>query len=187
MKQGLILNTHSIVDVITNSSSELFVCDTTKTNEFIADFLQSAIELSNKADDSSRTYEDCIGSIKQITEESFPNFFDQYVVGWNFHTWSMGVDPMIDYFKFKEDYRNKMDLHFKYPYDKNRTFNKKIEDECEKAHEEYVKEWKEKNYETLKQWSIGKTLIFSADENSIPYSLFDLIENVFYGNRIHLG
>lgn len=40
MKQALLINTHSFVDVITNSSTELFVCDTDKTVDAIKDILK---------------------------------------------------------------------------------------------------------------------------------------------------
>ncbi len=45
----------------------------------------------------------------------------------------------------------------------------------------------------LKDWDIKKErverklLIYSADDNTIPYSLFDLIEQKFNASRIHLG
>lgn len=39
MKKILIINTHSMVDVITNSSTELFVCDTDKTVEMVKEIL----------------------------------------------------------------------------------------------------------------------------------------------------
>jgi hypothetical protein len=53
----------------------------------------------------------------------------------------------------------------------------------------------EKDDETLKWWkdyypvndSIGKIAIFSQDDNSIPYELFDLIEQKFNAYRFHLG
>lgn len=34
---------------------------------------------------------------------------------------------------------------------------------------------------------VGKLIINSADDNTIPYSLFELIEETFNGRRIHLG
>lgn len=34
---------------------------------------------------------------------------------------------------------------------------------------------------------VGKLIINSAEDNTIPYSLFELIEETFNGRRIHLG
>ena len=36
---------HSTIDVITNSSSELFVCDTTKSLEFVNEFLKNILDV----------------------------------------------------------------------------------------------------------------------------------------------
>jgi len=33
----------------------------------------------------------------------------------------------------------------------------------------------------------GRILIFSSEDNSIPYQFFGLIESIFEGERIHLG
>jgi len=45
----IILKNHSMVDVITNSSSELFVCNANKTKEFLFNFLTPIIKKeSNK-------------------------------------------------------------------------------------------------------------------------------------------
>lgn len=41
MKTLLTINPHSFIDVITNSSTELFVCDTDKTAEMVDEMLQS--------------------------------------------------------------------------------------------------------------------------------------------------
>ncbi len=47
--------------------------------------------------------------------------------------------------------------------------------------------------EELKYWDIkkeeikGKLLIYSTDDNSIPYELFGLIEGKFGARRVHLG
>lgn len=45
MKQILIINPHSLIDVITNSSTELFLADTDKTVEFIKDFLADLADM----------------------------------------------------------------------------------------------------------------------------------------------
>ena len=41
MKQIGVIGTHSFVDVITNSSTELFVCDTEKTIEAVKQILKN--------------------------------------------------------------------------------------------------------------------------------------------------
>lgn len=45
MKQKLIIKTHSFVDIITNSSTELFVCDGSKTLNEVREIIQKQWEL----------------------------------------------------------------------------------------------------------------------------------------------
>ena len=54
----IIINVHSMVDVITNSSTELFVLDTEKSLDGIKDILQEAINLHNKINDTKYKFED---------------------------------------------------------------------------------------------------------------------------------
>lgn len=51
MKNLLIISTHSFVDLITNSSSELFICDTDKTLDTIKDILTDLAEKHNISHD----------------------------------------------------------------------------------------------------------------------------------------
>ncbi len=53
-----IIQPHSIVDVITNSSTELFVIDTDKSIETVKEILQEAINLHNKVEETSYTFEE---------------------------------------------------------------------------------------------------------------------------------
>ena len=57
-KQLFVIKPHSIIDVITNSSTELFVIDTDKSIETVKEILQEAINLHNKVKGSSYTFED---------------------------------------------------------------------------------------------------------------------------------
>jgi len=51
----------------------------------------------------------------------------------------------------------------------------------------------EKDFKLLEGWEIqksrveGKMIIYSVDDNSVPYELFGLIESKFNADRIHLG
>ena len=54
----IIINVHSMVDVITNSSTELFVLDTEKSLDWIKDILQEAINLHNKINNTKYKFED---------------------------------------------------------------------------------------------------------------------------------
>lgn len=58
MCDKIIIDVHSIVDVITNSSTELFIINKDKTVELVKDILCSAIQLHNKATGETYVYED---------------------------------------------------------------------------------------------------------------------------------
>ena len=49
-----------------------------------------------------------------------------------------------------------------------------------------LEEW-QKYYERQLRNSIGKIVIFSAGDNTIPYSLFEIINDIFVATNIHLG
>ena len=87
-KVMFVIHPHSIVDVITNSSTELFVIDTDKSMETIKDILQEAINLHNKAEGTSYTFED-------IFEE--PRFNEGKVIidGWENYYQSKHSDAII--------------------------------------------------------------------------------------------
>lgn len=119
----IIVNVHSIVDVITNSSTELFVCDTKKSLDQVKEILEKMLDLYNSTLEDEHPY-------------SFEDVF---------------CEP---YIYTKEIYERKKDDDY----------------------------WGYDNEET-----IGKIIIMSSSDNSIPFSLFDLIEDVFNANRKHLG
>lgn len=60
MKTTFIVNNHSFVDVITNSSSELFVCNTEKTIDLVKDILKELLYKHNP----KLNFDDCFGTIE---------------------------------------------------------------------------------------------------------------------------
>ena len=53
----IVINNHSFVDTITNSSTELFVCDTGKSLELVKELLQELTNTYNKLHGEGYTYE----------------------------------------------------------------------------------------------------------------------------------
>lgn len=119
-KIAIAINIHSFVDVITNSSTELFVCNTDKSVDMVADILREKLEQFNTLNDTNHTFEET----------------------------------------------------FEYPY----IYTQEM---CDKAGE-YA--W---GYEN--QGNVGKIIIESASDNTIPYEMWDLIDRLFDTNRHHLG
>jgi hypothetical protein len=52
MERLIVINSHSFVDVITNSSTELFVCDTDKSIEMVKEILQTVLDGYNMLNES---------------------------------------------------------------------------------------------------------------------------------------
>ena len=71
----IIIKPHSIIDVITNSSTELFIIPTDKTIEFVKEVLQEAINLHNKVEGTSYTF-------NQIFDEPYIGNSKKALDGW---------------------------------------------------------------------------------------------------------
>jgi hypothetical protein len=76
MVDKILINIHSFVDVITNSSTELFVSDTKKSVELVTDILQYAVALHNKTEGTEYDFNDIFedvyfGSIENILYNYF--------------------------------------------------------------------------------------------------------------------
>lgn len=89
MKTALQISTHSFVDLITNSSSELFVCDSKKTIETIKEILQTLLDTHNKLLAVNYTFENVFGDI----------FVSKY---------------QFDWWKVPENLRNRFELYNTY-------------------------------------------------------------------------
>jgi hypothetical protein len=140
MKQLLIINTHSFVDVITNSSSELFVCNKEKS----------------------------LDTVKKVLEEKWAEFIKSHPNQYDYE----GDDGKRVVVANKESVWDV--LHVR---------------QGPSEHEQEVidgkSEWGGWGYEShLKKDTI---LIQSNDDNSIPFDFFDVIEDVFDCDRVHLG
>jgi hypothetical protein len=69
---------HSVIDVITNSSTELFVCNTNKDIEYIKELLQELLDLYNKGTDEYLLYEDVFNDPFIYTKEMFLKVDPEY-------------------------------------------------------------------------------------------------------------
>ena len=74
-KVMFVIHPHSIVDVITNSSTELFVIDTDKTVETIREILDNLIQVQNQLDGGNLQFND-------IFDEPYLQEKDGSVDGW---------------------------------------------------------------------------------------------------------
>lgn len=196
--KAIIINPHSFVDVITNSSTELFVCDTKKEISFIKEALKEMLKLYNKLHDAKFTYKDCfkdpvivyknkVDVVNNLTEGAcyghMPKTKKDALINGRKH--KIEYD-FVDKYDIKqksgesrEDYLVRQEECYKNVYKK---FEKDPPDWWDNPFDDFY-DYDRLNIEELH----GKILIFGASDNSIPYDLFELIQGAFGAERYHLG
>ena len=126
MTKKIRIKIHSFVDVITNSSTELFITNNRKTIDQVKDILEEIIDYYND------------GVEKRLYEESE----------------KLSINDFLVYIYTKEKYDNRS-KGYGWDYEKKKN--------------------------------IGKIMIEGAEDNIIPYEIFDMIERVFKAEREYLG
>lgn len=172
MKKTIFLfKPHSMVDIITNSSSELFICETDKTVGFIENFID---DFNNISDTNS------LCDVYQITNENVEDFILKYIVGWYVKRYIWSSYHLIEDFERKT---NILKRQFRYIGDDYKEHNKQLDKEIET----YTEKWLTDNMETLKKDLIGNIIIISSDDNSMDSAIFSALEDLFDAYRFHLG
>jgi len=217
--QITLLNIHSFIDIITNSSSEIFVCNVKKEVEEVKTLLKELFEQWNKNTIAERQanveasrakydptgekgyytkdaelykFDNCFGNIYKITDKNVKQFIDELVLGWQlyppgFKRAKIGTIP--DYFTVEEEVKNSNDWDslFLYPYKENEKENEQRRDLLEKAFLGAQQNWLDQYGEKARKILIGKIVIESKGDNTIPYEFFQEIEKTFKGISWHLG
>lgn len=160
-----VIHPHSIVDVITNSSTELFVGTTDKTIEVVEEILQDLLNVHNKITDSNRS----LGSVLTVTVIDKDNV----------NQWASEILEWIKPYYIESKYPDKPD------WDDFRNEDGRTD---WKAFDKAIKEWQANLPEELINAFIGNIVIQGAQDNSIPYEMFESIERIFNNyERIHQG
>ncbi len=215
MKKIAIVEFHSFVDLITNSSSELFVCDTEKSLKAVKEIIEKIIS----------NYYDEMGQDIPNSNTIWTNIFiEPYVIKKDFDLSTYpnqdDVNKVSDW-DYYDDQRIEIDrklrLQFPYPdsqYEKT-TWQEKQDNPIYKEYDEkYTKArieahqviWKDrdaardrikkyfdlsKDNECFISYDIrvkkGNIILESADDNSIPYECWDRINTILHAVNYHLG
>lgn len=145
-KIKLAFKAHSVIDVITNSSTELFISNEGLTVEIVKEMLHDCIERYNQDVDDG----------KYKTK------------------WSDGHRVSID--------------DFDEPY----IYTQEKLNEHKRQAEEYKKRWPDSSW-TWDGWgyehegTVGAVMIESSSDNTIPYDMWEMLEDEFNAERYHLG
>jgi len=174
-KKIYIIAPHSFVDVITNSSSELFIGNTDKSIETIKEICVDLLSVYNKINDTSLEFEDVFEEPYIVDENNIDNIL---------HTLQGYCDDIPNEWEIEKS----LGLKRNYSYSKKDEFKEYNQNIIKQVKEEYDKQMAEQ-LPALKQKYLGNVVLFSANDNSIPCEMFDFLENIFnnYNSRIHLG
>ena len=213
MKNLAVIPIQSFSDIITNSSSELFVLNTNNTIQKIKEILSSI---------TSGYLDPIIFDLEKYNKWKEDNSFVSNLESTYFDTiegWFTDLDDENSLFDYRlQAFRNIMEYnslevcYFKESnipfYTEFMKFAKTIglksinsfsiyrenkEEKCKEFFNQFEKLgntlpswWNPKEEDTI-QGLNGKVLLLSCDENSIPYESFDFINEILNGYNLHLG
>ena len=213
MNNLIIIPIQSFSDIITNSSSELFVLNTNNTIKKVKEILNSItfgyqdpiifnLESYNKwkEDNSSvsnlestyfNTVEDWLvdldseDSLFEYRLQAFCNIMEYNSLQVCYFR-ENNIPFYTEFMKFVKTIGLKSAERFS-------IYREKKEEECKKFFNQFEKSgntlpswWNPKEEDTV-QGLNGKVLLLSCDENSIPYESFDFINEILNGYNLHLG
>ena len=191
-QKGVIVQVNSVIDVITNSSSELFICKANKTVETVEELLAEILHTSTDGLSYYVKPVVCIGDNLEL-------FIDQHVGnGWGYHNYAPlkecfvgDIDELTNVVTTAGNVEPKQDWSERYNHRRGgKPFVEQQEDELATA-----KYQRDKREEFLRNNNVPKVLaklkdfvlIESESDNSIPYESWDDINATFNGNNWHLG
>jgi hypothetical protein len=105
MKTLLIITPHSFVDLITNSSSELFICNTKKSVDAVKKVLVELVKLENQKNNlADRLVTELPEAYEETEEYVFSEFFKEPVI--SEFSFSQEKFPRYDEYRMVHDYNN---------------------------------------------------------------------------------
>ena len=213
MKNLAVIPIQSFSDIITNSSSELFVLNTNNTIQKIKEILSSItsgyldpiifdLEKYNKwkKDDSlvstlENAYFDTIkdwftdlddeDSLFEYRLRAFCNIMEYNSLEVCYFKES-NIPFYTEFMKFAKTIGLKSINSFSIYRENKEEKCKEFFNQFEKSGNTLPSWWNPKEEDTI-QGLNGKVLLLSCDENSIPYESFDFINEILNGYNLHLG
>ena len=213
MKNLAIIPIQSFSDIITNSSSELFVLNTNNTIQKVKEILTNItsgyidpiifdLEKYNKwkKDDSlistlENTYFDTIrdwftdlddeDSLFEYRLRAFCNIMEYNSLEVCYFR-ENNIPFYTEFMKFAKTVGLKSIERFSIYREDKKEKCKEFFNQFEKSGNTLPSWWNPKEEDTV-QGLNGKVLLLSYDENSIPYESFDFINEILNGYNLHLG
>ncbi|KKQ99975.1 MAG: hypothetical protein UT24_C0019G0015 [Candidatus Woesebacteria bacterium GW2011_GWB1_39_12] len=194
-----IIPIHSIIDITTNSSSELFICNTQKTEEEVKEFLEALGQAVGQWHGmgeirSGNGVGDLLKEIHSIhivywDNGSLGSLIGQFV-HWDADPKLKSPAPFWQYEDLEPPIKSMRTDWRDMPIEEKRKQwdeEARQRDELEDAKWIEIDQWFEENREVLEQHVGHFICAESEDDNSVPYDLFNVIETRLHGIRLHLG
>jgi hypothetical protein len=213
MNNLIIIPIQSFSDIITNSSSELFVLNTDNTIQKVKEILSSItsgyidpiiFNLENynkwKEDDSfvsnlENTYFDTVkdwltdlddeDSLFEYRLRAFCNIMEYNSLEVCYFR-ENNIPFYIEFMKFAKTIGLESINRFSIYRENKEEKCKEFFNRFENSDNTLPSWWNPKEEDTIQGLS-GKVLLLSCDENSIPYKSFDFINEILNGYNLHLG
>jgi len=194
---------HSLIDTITNSSSEIFVCGTDKSVHFVKRYLKDLIfkkpydpDYAEDFIQKEMTYEQVFGEVYTVTEKNVDELIDCLVMDYGLVVaeivqeksfFKINTDQLAeipnppDYFDVTREYR------YMYPYADHEEHNKEVEKQRKTAWETARTAYINLYGDIIKKAFLGLICIESKGDNSIPYPIWGDICEDLNAFHMHLG
>lgn len=208
MKTITILNIHSFVDLITNSSSELFVCDTRKSIDAVKLIIEKIISnyYQEQEQDVPNIWGDIFSEPYIINQDfdlsTYPNQEDINKQDYNFykekereinHKINLRYPEPVSIQGLKWEARSKHPDSIKWSentYKLRMALSQPLWDERDAARKRI-----EKYFKNIDPYFIsygitckkGNIVLRSASDNSVPYECWDRINSILNARNYHLG
>jgi hypothetical protein len=201
-KTFLFVTVHSLIDTITNSSSEIFICGTDKSVAFVKRYLKDLLKKPYDTDyeeyytKEEMSYEKVFGKVYTVTEKNVDEVVDYLVLDYGLVVASFAKEgaevlksvPELanvpnppDYFEITKEYR------YSYPYVDHEEYNKEIEKQRRMAWETARTKYLNLYGDIIKKAFIGLICIESKEDNSIPHPIWGSICDDLNAFHMHLG
>lgn len=171
---------HSVIDILTNSSTELFVSSSNKSLEVIWEFLSDVNDLLELNDPKCG-----VGEMFTITEENVGEFLKKYY----YYLDNMIAEKPEEHWDFTRNYYKKKGWNPNEWRDNSATpeIRSSHSNEACDAYDKYIEEFVEKHMSEYNESLIGKTILVGETDNSIPYEIFDILDRKLNAYHIHCG
>lgn len=185
-----VIKIHSVMGVVTNSSSEIFVSTKNLSVEAVKEILTKLL-VENYADlvgsgevyncQKDFNFEAMFGAIYVLNDDTFPEFIENVVIDYGAIPKGIDAPRPPDYMEVTRPFG------YKFPWDEHEKYNREMQVAQKNAWEAAKMAWRAEHEHKVRAALHGAVCVESATDNSIPYGIWDLICSKLNAYHVHLG